>query len=60
MQVFEWIDIFLSEYRWYRRLRKGVWYQVRVTRLQDCAVYWVRQPLNYEINHELVIDVEIY
>jgi hypothetical protein len=54
--VKEWADILLSDYRWYRKLRGGVWFQIRVIPLQGCLTPWVRQPLGFET----VIDMEIY
>lgn len=52
----EWIDIFLSDCRWYRKIRGGVWYQIRPIPLQDSITPWVRQP----IEGETVIGTEIY
>lgn len=52
----EWLDMLCADFFWYRKLRGGVWYQVRVLLLQDCFLAWVRKPLEFET----VITMEIY
>ena len=34
-----WIDTYLGEYRWYRKLRKGTWYKHEYTK--DAQDVWI-------------------
>jgi hypothetical protein len=49
------LDALLSDFRWYRRWRGGVWYKV-VPRPDPYIEVWVRGPLLWE--H--VYEIEIY
>jgi hypothetical protein len=63
-RIEEWLDDIFSGYKWYRRRRGGVWYQVRVALLQGLPYGWVRQPKDFEagldIDFETIVNKEIY
>jgi hypothetical protein len=40
MQV---LDLFLSNYHWYRRVRGGLWWQVEIPLLDGSQIPWVHQ-----------------
>jgi len=59
-----WIDTYLGKYKWYRKLRKGIWYKHRFTqfghqlRFKDYSDWWARYG---EVNtFSRVIEQEIH
>jgi hypothetical protein len=59
-----WVDTYLGRYKWYRKLRKGYWYQHKFTidaeelTLPQGKTFWSRYG---EINrYSIVIKQEIY
>lgn len=54
------INAFLSQFRWYRRWRKGEWYLVRID-LGDRPMFWTQSPCLAE-SHNLysVLEQESY
>jgi hypothetical protein len=58
-----WVDTYLGRYKWYRKLRKGYWYQHKFTidaeqlTFQQDNTFWARYG---EINrYSIVIKQEI-
>lgn len=37
------LDLIFSRFRWYRRLRGGLWWQVEIPLFDDSQIMWVHQ-----------------
>ncbi|WP_341530361.1 hypothetical protein WKK05_14395 [Nostoc sp. UHCC 0302] len=45
MQLLDWT---CSNFRWYRRLRRGQWWQVEIPLFDGSQIAWVRNRPEYE------------
>lgn len=59
-----WMDVYFNKYRWYRSLRKGIWYKHQFTKyaneltFSEHGTWWARYD---KINrYSNVIEFEVY
>ena len=60
----EWLDVYLGKYKWYRKIRKGIWYKHQFTKdaeqitLPYLGTFWAKYG---KINrYSNIIEIESY